>query len=700
MARRLRPLRVLLPAGVLSGCVVASRSSSSCEEKHEGSETETFPTKFVSQLEAWLMPTSEDSESLGLMVKELRDAVSEDIQITAEESKRLPLNFLMVKAMHDRQLLTTTRTGKKRTARNRGRAGLSPRDRKVLQRSAHFARFAAASYDGVVDTVKDLVAEGEVSRPPNLLYQSADDVRKWCVSKRTRIDPDDVKEITISDSLQTQTYFVAVDHVSRSVVVSIRGTYSFTDTMVDLLCDPVDFAGGKAHNGISQSALRVWRGVQEQVEKQLKEHSDYKLVLTGHSLGAGTAILLKILLERNAKEALKGSTKSSEDGKTKVELAPAKLNVGRSVRVECYAFAPPPVFSAPIGAPWAQYVYSFVNGADCVPTMSLGSVYALCRTIQNVDKLPLDIYKRAEFILDARVRVQQSEQGRKAEDGERYRSKVAHDILQLRNLPFPTFGGDGVYEGDNYDGDLEPAEGDLGDIWAGGGEEEEEEAGQQWQVMTSEVETDGNVETDDNGEETNSSTISAIEEEVWSTISKFEGDWAKFTEDVSEATESLLDAVNKASSSAGSFCDSVGRVMDSVFGMTSDEVALTALLLKQLAVGGGPSPDDVLPMVKKCERQGYRPDKGLFRSYKTMTVGDLIIPGNVYLIEGWKTEDGAQEGGSKGGRGRGRNAVSVRKTSSAELGGVRLNNSMMADHSVDAYESAIAAAAQRYRKRG
>lgn len=74
--------------------------------------------------------------------------------------------------------------------------------------------------------------------------------------------------------------------------------------------------------------------------------------------------------------------------------------------------------------------------------------------------------------------------------------------------------------------------------------------------------------------------------------------------------------------------------------------------------------------------------------------------GQVYLIEGWKTEDGAQEGGSKGGRGRGRNAVSVRKTSSAELGGVRLNNSMMADHSVDAYESAIAAAAQRYRKRG
>lgn len=48
-----------------------------------------------------------------------------------------------------------------------------------------------------------------------------------------------MKEIATSDSAETRAYFVAVDHASRSVVVSIRGTYSFTDTMVDLLCKPV-----------------------------------------------------------------------------------------------------------------------------------------------------------------------------------------------------------------------------------------------------------------------------------------------------------------------------------------------------------------------------------------------------------------------------------------------------------------------------
>lgn len=55
--------------------------------------------------------------------------------------------------------------------------------------------------------------------------------------------------------------------------------------------------------------------------------------------------------------------------------------------------------------------------------MSLGSIYSLARTLRNVDQLPLDVYKRAEFVLDARVRLQQSQKEREqgslgGEDGE------------------------------------------------------------------------------------------------------------------------------------------------------------------------------------------------------------------------------------------------------------------------------------------
>lgn len=53
-----------------------------------------------------------------------------------------------------------------------------------------------------------------------------------------------------SNSPEMRTYFVAVDHVSRSVIVSIRGTYSFSDTMVDLLCNPVGEYGGLGWAGL------------------------------------------------------------------------------------------------------------------------------------------------------------------------------------------------------------------------------------------------------------------------------------------------------------------------------------------------------------------------------------------------------------------------------------------------------------------
>lgn len=73
----------------------------------------------------------------------------------------------MVKAMHDRELLMSAKTGKSKTRHKRR---LGPRDRKILQRSAHYARFAAASYDGVIDTMKEL-AEEDIFPPPGLFSQ-------------------------------------------------------------------------------------------------------------------------------------------------------------------------------------------------------------------------------------------------------------------------------------------------------------------------------------------------------------------------------------------------------------------------------------------------------------------------------------------------------------------------------------------------
>merc|ERR1719424_1214124 len=64
----------------------------------------------------------------------------------------------------------------------------------------------------------------------------------------------------------------------------------------------------------------------------------------GHSLGAGVACLLAVLLAKE-EEAL-------------------------AARVRCFAFAPPPVF-APLSAARGVEVRAFLHGEDCVPFLSV-----------------------------------------------------------------------------------------------------------------------------------------------------------------------------------------------------------------------------------------------------------------------------------------------------------------------------------------
>ncbi len=175
---------------------------------------------------------------------------------------------------------------------------------------------------------------------------------------------------------------------------------------------------------------------------------------------------------------------------------------------------------------------------------------------------------------------------------------------------------------------------DVGSIWEDeeeeGEEQEEEEEEEEEGIRQWSKGEKGDQEVEEEEEEMDSSALAALGAEAFrTTISKFGEEWARFTQDVSEAAEGLLAAVNKAGAEAGNLYDSVGRVTEGVRALSPDELALTALLLKQLAAGGGPSPDQVQALVQKCERDGTRPQKGKSRYSETMTVGDLIIPGNV-----------------------------------------------------------------------
>lgn len=105
-------------------------------------------------------------------------------------------------------------------------------------------------------------------------------------------------------------FFVAVDYSKEKIVVSIRGTLSMKDVLTDLNAEgevlPLeprrdDWIG---HKGMVQAAVYIKNKLEEEnLIQRAQQHNlerktnTFGLVVVGHSLGAGTAAILSILLK-------------------------------------------------------------------------------------------------------------------------------------------------------------------------------------------------------------------------------------------------------------------------------------------------------------------------------------------------------------------------------------------------------------------
>ncbi|CAE7353205.1 Dagla [Symbiodinium natans] len=121
--------------------------------------------------------------------------------------------------------------------------------------------------------------------------------------------------------------FLLAEDVERGeLIISVRGTQSLSDLFADLVGDAEDFAGGKAHAGILHTARRLLERLHPHLKEglsRLDTGTGTRLVLCGHSLGAGVCQLLAVLLL--------GGEKSS-------------WTLPRGTELRCFLFAPPPVF--------------------------------------------------------------------------------------------------------------------------------------------------------------------------------------------------------------------------------------------------------------------------------------------------------------------------------------------------------------------
>ncbi len=143
-------------------------------------------------------------------------------------------------------------------------------------------------------------------------------------------------------------YFVVDHKLRREIIVVIRGSLSKYEFITDLMASAVPFGRGHAHKGMVRTAQNMIDEIRKIVDSVVaKRDSDYRVVLTGHSLGAGVAAILAAML-RDAHPTVK-----------------------------CYAFACPSVFSAANVDEYYETVTTVVNGADLIPRLSCFSVQAM-----------------------------------------------------------------------------------------------------------------------------------------------------------------------------------------------------------------------------------------------------------------------------------------------------------------------------------
>ncbi|KAK9674916.1 Lipase (class 3), partial [Popillia japonica] len=261
-------------------------------------------------------------------------------------------------------------------------------DLELFQTVIHFAYFAIGAYGWPIYVMTESVGICKIC--PNLRCCCCNPCRKsetleivddnccFCnyaaLQKITEHGNIEVIYVTYHVDVGQTPFFIALDYDRQKIVISIRGTLSMNDILTDLNAEaetlPLnppqeDWVGHKGMVEAAQYILTKLRS-EDLLERAFnhcpeKGTREFKLVIVGHSLGAGTACILGILLRQQYTDLL------------------------------CYCYSPP---GGLLSMPAVEYTKSFtisvVVGKDVVPRIGLHQMEALRADLINAIKRSVD----------------------------------------------------------------------------------------------------------------------------------------------------------------------------------------------------------------------------------------------------------------------------------------------------------------------
>ena len=191
-------------------------------------------------------------------------------------------------------------------------------------------------------------------------------------------------------------HYVAISKERKSALIGVKGTSNLGDLLTDCCGLPIsyDLTGPyvregnltiRCHEGILISAQRLFAKLELLVEELLLP-TGYTIIVTGHSLGAGVAALVGLLLRCRF---------------------PTLLDDHDGTLLRVVAFASPPILDCDAALACEPFVTTIVNNADIIPRASLSNLVVLMEFLKVLDdKLedaglkPKDLLGVSQFMLN------------------------------------------------------------------------------------------------------------------------------------------------------------------------------------------------------------------------------------------------------------------------------------------------------------